>query len=82
MVGSCLNRLAPALRCRPGHVVEQQAGFQVRRANQRRTSIVLDGKTEAGLTPTRFIALVLSAWQNAKAAGDHKEEPHGTIRGP
>jgi DNA-binding MarR family transcriptional regulator len=41
-----------------GYVVEDQVGFLLRRANQRHTSIFLDGMTEAGLTPTQFTALV------------------------
>jgi hypothetical protein len=41
-----------------GYVVEDQVGFLMRRANQRHTSIFLDGMTETGLTPTQFTALV------------------------
>jgi len=49
---------APAASVLAGYVVEDQVGFLMRRANQRHTSIFLDGMTEAGLTPTQFTALV------------------------
>lgn len=41
-----------------GYVVEDQAGFLMRRANQRHTSIFLDGMAATELTPTQFTALV------------------------
>lgn len=38
--------------------VEDQAGFLLRRANQRHTAIFADGMAHADLTPTQFTALV------------------------
>jgi DNA-binding MarR family transcriptional regulator len=38
--------------------VEAQAGYLLRRANQRHTAIFADGMAEVDLTPTQFTALV------------------------
>ena len=55
---STVHATASAASVLAGYVVEDQVGFLMRRANQRHTSIFLDGMTEAGLTPTQFTALV------------------------
>ncbi len=41
-----------------GYVVEDQAGFLLRRAHQRHAAIFLDGMAAADLTPTQFTALI------------------------
>ena len=55
---STVHATASAASVLAGYVVEDQVGFLMRRANQRHTSIFLDGMTEAGLTPTQFTALI------------------------
>lgn len=49
---------SPADAVLAGYRVEDQAGFLLRRANQRHTAIFADGMAYADLTPTQFTALV------------------------